>query len=414
MIKAVFRIAGSAAFGQAVLALSAPLLARLFSPSDIGLFSSIQSLVTIAAVFVTLRFEYAIPVASPEDCSKVVSVGVMATLFFGGLLGCASIVYGVFFAEWFNEYHDFSYFAALLVVFLAINEIQRFYLIRSNNYKALASSTLIRSFSQVFFQVLAGLSAPSLFSLCLAFFVSQACSAYSMYRSVATSTGKGIRRLARSVNADWQSVFRDYKSFPSIMLPLGVVNAFSQYLPVVLAAAIFGPLSAGIFAMSQRLLSLPMVVVGKAVGDVFYGEFARKTRDNEGGRKQLYFGMLSKLVIAGFLEVAVVLMIDRSIYVAIFGEKWSGLKETVDVMAILGAIQLTVSPLAQSLVVLDKKIVLFVWDCFRLISLLLLAYFAQQSSVSYAYFLDAYSGLSFVFYFLLLSYSCFVIRRLDK
>ncbi|MGQ9623675.1 MAG: lipopolysaccharide biosynthesis protein, partial [Candidatus Caldatribacteriaceae bacterium] len=80
--RSVLLLAGGTALGQAVTVLVSPILTRLYSPEDFGVFGVYASLLGIVAVIASLRYEYAIPL--PEEDETAANI---LALCFGVLLG---------------------------------------------------------------------------------------------------------------------------------------------------------------------------------------------------------------------------------------------------------------------------------------------------------------------------------------
>src|SRR5690606_17488452 len=79
-LKSVGVLAAGTAISQLVAFSVAPLLTRLYSPTDFGLFGVFVSVATMAAVVVTLRLDLAVVVPeSDSEAMDVVGVGVLAT-----------------------------------------------------------------------------------------------------------------------------------------------------------------------------------------------------------------------------------------------------------------------------------------------------------------------------------------------
>ena len=74
------RLAASTIVGQAVTLASAPLLSRLYTPSEFGLFGLFLAYGMFASVITTLFYEGAIPVASEDDALALVA-GTMLVSF---------------------------------------------------------------------------------------------------------------------------------------------------------------------------------------------------------------------------------------------------------------------------------------------------------------------------------------------
>ena len=58
------------------------------------------------------------------------------------------------------------------------------------------------------------------------------------------------------------------------MAPAGVLNVAGLYLPILLLAWLYGPVVAGYVGFTQRVLGLPMTLIGQSVAQVYLGELS--------------------------------------------------------------------------------------------------------------------------------------------
>src|SRR5664279_6385472 len=72
--QGVVTLVGAATIGQAIVVISAPVITRLYSPSDVGSYSVASSVLSVLIVITCLRYEWAIPL--PE--SDVAAANVLA------------------------------------------------------------------------------------------------------------------------------------------------------------------------------------------------------------------------------------------------------------------------------------------------------------------------------------------------
>src|SRR5450631_1051953 len=78
--RGALTIFGGTASGQALALVSAPVLSRLYSPSNFGVFTVLSSLIAIVGAVAALRFELAVPLPEKErDAQGLVALGLMST-----------------------------------------------------------------------------------------------------------------------------------------------------------------------------------------------------------------------------------------------------------------------------------------------------------------------------------------------
>lgn len=92
--RSVTVLAGGAVLGQAITVLVSPILTRLYSPEDFGVFGVYASILGIVTVIASLRYEYALPL--PEDDAIAANILALCFLLLLGMTGLiALLVYGL-------------------------------------------------------------------------------------------------------------------------------------------------------------------------------------------------------------------------------------------------------------------------------------------------------------------------------
>lgn len=82
-------------------------------------------------------------------------------------------------------------------------------------------------------------------------------------------------------------------------------------------AAFFSPTAAGLYALAHRVLTLPMSLVGGAVGQVFFSNAAEAHRRGHLG--QLVNHLHSKLVHIGLPPALILFLLGPELFAFVFG-----------------------------------------------------------------------------------------------
>src|SRR5690606_37800482 len=86
-LRSVGLLAAGTAVAHVVGLAAAPLLTRLYTPTEFGLLAVFTSIVGIASVVVSLRLELAVPVPpAEEDAAQVVAAGMVVAAVVAGLV----------------------------------------------------------------------------------------------------------------------------------------------------------------------------------------------------------------------------------------------------------------------------------------------------------------------------------------
>ena len=353
-------MAGTAA-GQLVAAAAAPVLSRLYSPSDFGVFSVVSALAITLGTVTALRYESAIPLPSTdEDARSLVVVGMIICLVSALLLGLAVWLFSPWVAEMLDEPRlkpwliTVPLIAALFGLFRLLNQ----WALRAQRYAATARRNVLQSVVTVVVQIVVGWRAPGAGGLVSGLAVGQGLGAASLL-SGASLRGK-VARESLGTN------LVRYRRFPLTLAPAGLINAAGVYVPLLMVAALYGTDAAGWLGFTQRILALPMMLIGQSVAQVYLSELAKTHRDGTSGEAALFWSATKKLSILGALGAAVFLCAGPGLFALVFGGAWRTSGSMAQALSISLAAQLVASSLSQTLVVFERTGLQLAWDITRL------------------------------------------------
>jgi O-antigen/teichoic acid export membrane protein len=91
-------------------------------------------------------------------------------------------------------------------------------------------------------------------------------------------------------------------------------------LPALLFAALFHPAAAGLYILTNRVLSMPMTIIGRAIGTYFFAHAADAHREKR--MAQLVAGMHQRLAQIAMPPVLVFLLAGPELFAFVFGDAW--------------------------------------------------------------------------------------------
>ena len=318
--RSVAVLAGGAALGQALSLLAAPFITRLYTPEDFGVLAVYASFLGIFSVIAGLRYELAIPL--PEDDKDALNILVLTL----GVVFCNSVLVGL--GTWLfgsqvlvfaNAQVIEPYLGLLPLGVLMVGTYQAFnyWAVRKKTFSQLARTRLNQGIGSVLTQVGLGLFGTGPIGLILGQVVGQAAGVGTLARSAYESSSsllKDIRLTALRREA------RRYKRFPMFTTWAGFANTLSTQLPTLLFAALFSPEVAGLYMFANRILSVPLGLVGNAVGQVFHGRAAAVRRSGELADETL--SAFKQLVRLGLAPLTLLIVGAPEIFMLLFGEAW--------------------------------------------------------------------------------------------
>jgi O-antigen/teichoic acid export membrane protein len=184
-----------------------------------------------------------------------------------------------------------------------------------------------------------------------------------------------LTMLVRKSKGVWQEVnfgqvlkqMNRYRRFALISVPGKLLNNAGLHLPPLLISAFFGSTVTGWYAVAERVINAPISLVGNAVEHVYFGEASERIRKRPKDLLSLFDEVSRKLLLIGFLPSLSAFFFAPPIFEFVFGDEWRMAGQYVRILSPMLLVRFVVSPLSQTLNILEQQGVMFVWEAIRLI-----------------------------------------------
>ncbi len=370
-VRSVMILAGGTALGQLVVVLASPLVTRLYIAEDFGLLAVFTSLLGIILVVASWRYEYAIPLPDNDrDASNllVLSLGIVCAMSLFTFV--AVLVFPVSIARLFGLPQLAGYLWLLPLSLFAAGCYQAisYWSIRKKHFKQLAVTKLTQSLGLVFVQVMLGLFSLRPLGLLLGDMVGRFGGSGALARLAWQQSGEVFRSVKLT---NLRSVAYRYRKFPLLSTGSSLLNAAGLQLPVILFASLFSPQIAGWFALSQRLIAIPSVLVGRSVAQVYMNEASRLAHGEPHELKALFLQTTRKLLQISILPAVLMVAFGGVAFAFVFGKDWYEAGRYLQVLSIMFLAQFVTFPISQTLVILEKQDWQLAWDAVRFVLMVL-------------------------------------------
>lgn len=349
-LKSIGLLVGGTAGAQLVLIAATPVLTRLYSPSEFGLLAAFVSLLAFLTVVSSGRYELAIHL--PEKIEETVAVTVLSFICLV-LTTVISIILIFIFSEHLSvllkapELASYLWLLPLAVFFVGLYQICNAWYVRQKQYKDIAGTKVLQSILTLLIQL-------STFKL----------AAFGLMLGQTLGQGAGSIKLSlksiKNTKEFWsvqfhqiKTVAKRYKSFPIYSTWTGLFNTASLQLAPLVFLSLFGATVAGLYALTLKLVSLPISLIGQAIGSVFLSEAPKAHR--EGRLNTLVLQFNKKLVQLGCLPTAILIVFGPELFVFVLGEQWYKAGEYAQWLAPWIFLQFQWSPLSNLTVVLELQ-----------------------------------------------------------
>lgn len=399
-VRGVSTIAGGTVVAQIAVVAVSPLLTRLYDPAQFGALGVFTSLLGILLVVTTLRLELAIPIAEgPKQAASLLCLSLGATALTGLLVLCALLL-GLARTNlpFLTPLGGWIYLLPVGMLLGGGYQSLTYGATRAKAYNALARTKLAQGVGMAGTQVTLGFLPVGAFGLLAGYVVGQAAGVVTLSREIVRSGSFSFRGL--NLATLWDCLGR-YRKFPLVSTWSALLNAASVWCPVLFLASFHGAVAAGAFALTQRVITIPISMVGRAVNQVFTGEAGECLRNAEERPKlrRLYWRTLGYLALLGAGPVLIIGLVSPTVFSVVFGEEWRRAGEFARILALGYAAQFAVGPLTTLLLLIGRNERQLAWDFTR--SVVIVGGFAcltvaQASAESMLLFFS----LSLVFFYL--------------
>jgi len=339
---------------QALPLAFSPILTRLYTPEDMGLFSFYFSLTMILSVVVTMRYEMAIMLPRKDEDAKNL---VVLSLIISTVVSVVIFVIVLFFKKPTArllrnpDIENWLFLVPATIFCIGTYQAFNYWSNRKGEYKQLAQSRILRASNTGIYSVIFGLLKKTTGGLIVADTLAQAVSSAFLGFRIFRKEGNFFKSADRE---KLKKVAREYKHFPLFNTPSGLLEKSSSQVPVVLFASLFSTGFVGLFSHSQRIISQPGAIVARAIGDVFRQK-ATELYNETGNCRPLFISNLKRLLAFAILPFVTLAIFGPQLFAIVFGEEWRIAGVYAQYLTPMFFLQFITSPLSIMFLVAQKQ-----------------------------------------------------------
>jgi O-antigen/teichoic acid export membrane protein len=341
LVRAAVGVSALALTGQLTLVAAIPILTRLYSPEDFGIFTIYLSIVNILGAIAGLRFSTSLYVVEDRPHAlvavKLTLLAICATTFVvltAGYLLSDLLPKGL---------QHLAYLVPIGMAAVGVADAMNCWCLRFNHIGDFGMGRLILPTTMALLQVGFGLAHFGGDAMVGAHILSQA--VLIAFLSARLLKWEDVRGIAQ---ASWGSVAatarREYK-FPLFELPSAFAGFAIINLPAIFIGSLFGTAFAGHFGVAVRLVAGPVTLVALPLSNVFVAE-ASKGFD----RRHLFGTACGLLVVAAGLIALPVLglgLVSPHVVGPLLGPSWMPAGQIMAALALMCAAQALSTPIQE-------------------------------------------------------------------
>lgn len=399
--KNVLTLMTGTTIGQAIPVLVSPIVTRLYSPEEYGVFAIFLSITAILSVISTGRYEFAIVVTEEEETALNLTALSIVISFFLSVFSFALVVaFDSEFADLLGqpEIAVYLYFVPLALFLNGVYQTLAQLLNRKKEYSIISAGkiaqptlTATTQISFGFFKYGNGLIFGNLFGIVIstALLFSKA---WKLFKT----------KLFQFSVENLKSTALQYKDLPRFSVVGSLLNSLSFNLVNLFLSFLFNPVFVGFYALIFRVLSSPAIVIGTAVGQV-YLEQASSEKKKTGNSFNTFKYTSQRLLLAGIPIFTLIYFFIEDVFGFVFGEQWKPAGSYARILLPLFFVRFISTTLSGTLNVYEKWRPSLLIHTSLLVATIVTFFISDQFHFSFEQFLylNTYllSALYLVFYF---------------
>ncbi len=341
--RGVALIGSGTALGQAIMVAATPVVSRLYGPRAYGALGVFSSILIIATIFVSFRYEVAIPLPEEdEEARALLFLSAALTFLLVGLTGLGLLGWRMLAKPDGLEplFRHMAWTVPLGMLGIGCYQILSYWATRKQLYGAISATRLNQSIASVGTQIsLCRLPPPGL-GLMLAAIVGQAFGLRPLLMAFRRTSPRGpLPSLVRI-----RAVARKYWGISASGTATALASSLGDTLPSLLLAKAYGLEVAGLYLMAARLFNLPAQMVGSAVSQVFMGEASLRLRNAPRSLLRYFQSVHHNLRWVGAAILALGLL-SPFVLPWVLGAQWRAAGAVAAILAPMAATDITVRPL---------------------------------------------------------------------
>lgn len=381
---------------QAIPIAISPILTRIYTPEDFGVFALYMAVASIISVVSTGRYEMAIMLPKKDsDAINIVALSILISFFISFISLVIVFVFSSQITNLLNnpEILNWLYFIPITVLLTGIYQSFNYWSNRKKHYKRLAISRVVQSGSTASANLGMGFAGVGSSGLIVGQVLGQSISTTILGKLI---WNEDKNKLNEIKNLKIFAMARRYIKFPKYDILASMSNISAHQITHILFNSIFNSTIAGYFYLTQKILGLPITFVASAISDVFR-QSATKEYQEFGNAKKIYISTFKKLFILSFFPSLILYFYAVELFVFVFGEHWAIAGEYAKILAPMLFLRFISSPLSFMLYIGEKQNINLLGN-FLFLVLTLLSFYLSSSANETVILLSVSYSIIYILY----------------
>jgi len=407
--KNVITLMTGTTIAQAIPIAISPILTRIYTPEDFGVFALYMAIASIFVVIATGRYEMAIMLPHEEDDVKsIVKLIILILITITFFVFLAIFIFNNTITVFLDnpEISTWLYFLPISIFLVGLYQVYNYLLIREKNFKRLSKNKVIVSTTNSSTQLVYGFTIANGFGLLIGNIISYIVSIYFIVKS--KTVNKYFNFKDNSIN----KVAKEYQNFPKYDVPSVLVNILSNQLPLFALGKYFSLGTVGFYSLMYKVLMMPIGLLSNSILDVFK-QRATEDYNKYGNCEDIFIKTFKSLFLIGIIPFSILGFFAPEIFSFVFGANWRIAGEFAQIITPMLYLKFIINPLSYTFYIAKKQKNDLIGQILLLIIVIISIYIGllyEDEKILIMFFSIGYS----IIYLVYLIYSYFLSKGLQK
>ncbi|GAP23074.1 lipopolysaccharide biosynthesis protein [Leptolinea tardivitalis] len=355
IFKDIFSILTGTVLAQLINVIAIPIITRLYTPEQTGSLAIFISITGVLTIVSSLRYELAIILPDTfEEASNILVLCFLLVIFTTFLVWILTISVGNTFLKLLNASNLFTYLwvLPLLNFFTGIFQVISYWNTRFHKFGDVSIGRVTYSGITSSFQVGLGLINPPTIGILIHGVIwGNIASTLVLFTKTFWTD---LQKILSAIDIElMKSLIYRYRKFPLYSTGSGILNYFSWQLPTLMLAAYFSPSVSGLYDLGNKILRMPMNLIGVTISQAFLPRAAEAQK--EGHLSKLVENSLDYLVLFTLFPLLVLTITGSDLFFLLFGKEWAEAGVYTQILSIWMFFWFISSPISNIFLVLQKQ-----------------------------------------------------------
>jgi lipopolysaccharide exporter len=361
----VLTIGAGNVIAQVISLAAIPIISRLYTPTEYGVFATYIAIATTLFPLATLRYSAAILLPeSEEDVTNLAFMAFCASIIIAllALILVSGIIFLDLLPESWRQMHipGILWVIPLGLLIQGIGEISTGLVLRAKRFTVSSMARILESIVDRGLVLSTGYFISATASLLVAGrTIGPLIGNLFLLRAAISSSNQSRRRVIM-----WRSMIKlakRYKNFALIATWASLFDSASRQAPVLLLSMFFPPSVAGHYMLAMQVVNLPMMVVGDAIANVFLQRSAEH-RNDTAWLASTALRLIRYLILLAVPFVLVMSFLGKDIFAVLFGAQWQEAGLYLQILAVSFLLMFLHRPFSVLFDVMEKQRTRLIFD----------------------------------------------------